>query len=285
MRWVQLKTFLTCIGVAALSACDGGSTSFVASLPPAPAPPPPAKCPPECYTILPGMTANMTFATVGYESRSNPSDLTTDGFSVKYDAATGEYQFDLPATGSAYLSIPDGWQGDLIGPDGNVKGAMEVLYWSANAQYTALAAYRDAANTAGGFLAFGVPTPQDAVPATGTASYGVTLYGSVGMGDGLMSFDFAKGDLSGYFDLWQSGPYDNIPMGHFDFASTVSAVGSGRFSGQLVNADLGNGLFEGSFTGPHGEELMGRFQAPVVDPYTGTKQIDFGVFAGSTMTP
>jgi hypothetical protein len=184
-------------------------------------------------------------------------------------------------TGPAKVGEDDYGGEKLVDSAGNLRGYFTPTT-SGDLSYSAMGYYTTGTNPGDHFgeIAFGVATPVAAVPITGTASYGVALSGSMGFGDGEMSFDFAKGTLSGYFNMYASGPYDNIDLGHFDFTNAVSAVGSGTFSGQLVNADLGTGSFEGLFTGPHAEELMGRYQMPLRNPDTGTLEPTFGVFVG-----
>lgn len=204
-----------------------------------------------------------------------------DQASVSYDAASGYYTFDLPGTGPLQLAEDDLGGEKLIDSNRNVRGWFTP--WM-NLTYTGIGYYTTSSEDGDRFgeIVFGTSTPAASVPVTGTASYGIGFVGSASYGDGEMDFDFAKGTLSGHFDAYASGPYDSIDLGHYDFSNTVSAVGSGRFSGQLVNADLGAGSFEGSFTGPHAEELMGRYQMPVLDPNTGATVQDFGVFAGKS---
>jgi hypothetical protein len=43
----------------------------------------------------------------------------------------------------------------------------------------------------------------------------------------------------------------------------------------------GLGAFGGQFTGPGAEELMARFTAPFINPYTGKQSDMFGVWVGA----
>jgi hypothetical protein len=209
--------------------------------------------------------------------------LVEEGFAVSYDAASGFYLVTLPGLGATRAAEDDFGGIKLVDTVPTLRGTFTPMSPS-NLQYTRFGYYDSADLSATGRVVFGTPTPHDAVPTSGTATYKVSLEGSISFGDGSMAFDFAKGDLSGHVQFWQSGPYDNYDAGLFQFSNTKVSASAGTFSGNLVNANLGTGSFAGLFAGPHAEEVMGRFQAPIYDWYSGTKKVDYGVFAG-TSTP
>jgi hypothetical protein len=289
-----------------LAACGGGgggvnSTPFVPTPtpPPPPPPPPPPSCPPDCSatTIFPDVTESTNFAVAGYESSGGSSPtLTGTGFSVSYDAVSGFYVFDLPSTQPAGFSATDdygdSWGGKLVDTKGDVQSNYATVYKPSglNLTYTSTARASDGSDAPFAWLAFGVPTPAGSVPVTGTATYLAQLQGEetqtngyqIG-GGGTFIFDFGAATLSGHLDPVGYDAFgDSWEMGPYDFVNTVYSAGSTSFSGQLASyGDPGQGSFDGSFTGPNAQELMGRWQLLFLDPFQPTQTLTgFGVFVG-----
>jgi len=291
----------------ALAACGGGGGGVASTPTPTPSPSPtptpaptPTPTPAASPAVFAGVTTATDFPTLGYEGTSGTdgSRVTTGrGFSIRYDASAKEYVFDLPGwepgTLDVYQSGDRYWNALLAGqPTGTKEVYIDVFRpgpqnWDFELTFTSFAQYYDAGSTVG-VVAFGLPTASSAVPVAGTASYnafaaatGAPSY--IIRGSAVLHFDFGAGALSGQFDPYI---YDqllgNSPLGHYDFVNTVYGVGSTTFSGQLSSAAVtGHGSFEGQFTGPAAEELMARFTAPYIDPFT-NKQVDmFGVWVGA----
>lgn len=299
------KTLL--VGAAlTLAACagggGGGGSTFIPDPPSPPPPPPPPTCPPDCNPtkIFSSVTTSTDLAIVGYESSAGTNaTLTADGFSARYDAASGYYIFDLPSTQpgkfSAKDTFPESWDGPLV-DDSNHK-QLDNLYVrnpaSSDLQltYTTIAFSGSGPGKPFGFEAFGVATSAGAVPTTGSASYTAQLIGgdantgnntiSIG-GTATLSFDFAGGTLAGHLDPTQGDGWGNIiSMGRYDFVNTIYASGSTHFSGELSNPNFtALGSFDGSFTGPAAEELLGRWRIPYREIYSDHDGTAFGVFAG-----
>jgi hypothetical protein len=244
--------------------------------------------------IFPAVTASTDFAVIGSEASDPSSPLTTAGFSVRYDAPSGDYIMDFPSTEPASFD-PYNDGSDINNP----------FYWNGNAgdhevsvrkptnpdlqlSYTTLATYgafSQGSVPAYGWLAFGSATAAGSVPTTGTASYTAEVAGSsldrhyyIG-GTATLQFNFGAGTLAGHFDpvFWGS----NTALGRYDFVNTVYGSGSTTFSGQLANAGFAqNGTFDGQFTGPVAQELMARWSAPFIDPATSQQSTMFGVWVG-----
>lgn len=307
------------VGVSALSlaltACGGGGgqVSTIPPPPPTPTPPPPPPPPPtvpagyEKVAIFPGLTTSTSFASVGAELPGSASaPVTTDGFSVRYDASTNLYVFKLPSgdDGDFYANVSDanGWSGGLVrassNPPGTVYPSMTVLKSVAadrqiDLSYTRLAVYSQAGawyDLPHGYLAFGLATPAGGVPVTGSATYTAAVAGAsvdyayiVG-GDATLAFDFGQGTLAGHLDpqlYAYEGDGTAMALGRYDFVSTVFGAGSTSFSGKLSNSDVaGLGTFQGQFTGPHAEELMSNWVAPFRDPTSGQTSTIGGVWVG-----
>jgi hypothetical protein len=237
---------------------------------------------------------------VGIEANpySEDGSLNSAGFSVRYDADTGEYLMNVPAAaGGAFYSDSNGeqyWSGtlqnasDYVGISVLKPGNPEQQFtYSSLAQY-----YTDGAWPGNyGWFAFGTATQPGAVPVTGSATYSALVRGSSLDGNGgiqgtaTLNFNFGAGQLSGHFDpqyVSYGGIGDRIALGRYDFVNTVYAVGDTSFSGQLTNSAFGqNGSFTGRFTGPNAEELISSWSAPFHSPDTGQDSAMFGVWVGS----
>ncbi|MES2905405.1 MAG: hypothetical protein V4696_14570, partial [Pseudomonadota bacterium] len=264
-------------------------------------PPPPPSPPGTPVNIFPSITTSTDFATLGYELSVNPSQPIKDGFSVRYDAVSNSYIFDLPshAPGEYRATSSDDkyWNGGL--PAGTILWPpMAVLKPGASnpliqLDHTSFAYYQQAGpmeDLPHGVVAFGTPTAAGAVPTTGSATTnaivsGITSerLGTIG-GTATFNFDFGAGTLTGQFNpvLGEYYATTTVPLGTYTFSNTVFGVGSPSFSGSLTHSDprLG-GAFEGVFTGPAAQELMARWTATFfVAGVTPAPEQMFGVMVG-----
>ena len=302
----QLAIAVSLLSLSLCACGGGGGGEHVAQIPP----PPPTPTTPAGYepvAIFPAITSSTTFAAVGAEiSGNSAAPVTTTGFSVKYDQPSGLYLFDLPSgeSGGFYSHASDEssdyWIGGLINSSdpGTVWPPMTILKPAATnpdiqLSYTTVAAYMQAGpmqDLPHGFVAFGIPTPEGAVPVSGSASYTTIVQGAsiddnyVVGGDATMQFNFANGTLAGHFDpdVYQFyGDGTAYPLGRYDFVNTVYSSGATSFSGQLSNAAApGLGSFSGQFTGPNAQELMSNWIVPFSDPINGQSSTIFGVWVG-----
>jgi hypothetical protein len=297
------KVMLLSAGALALPSCGGGGGG-VASMPAAPLTPTPTPSPTTTLSLVQifDHPVDGQMASVGLEAPGNDSaSLTTTGFSVSYDAFVDRYNIKVPSmtTGYFYRTGNDvdanWWIGTLATLERtDAHGEVGVRKPSGlQTTYTTLANYNLAggANVPFGWVAFGSATPAANVPTTGAATFNATLggssvqrYGQV-IGTAALQFDFAAGQLSGHLDPILTDPtglgFQDQPLGRYDFVNTVYAVGSASFSGQLSNAGVtGLGSFNGLFTGPSAQELMGRWNAPYQFPGTTETNQMFGVLVG-----
>jgi len=304
MNRFALKLSALSLLAVAVAACGGGGGGVNSVTPPPPPPPPP---PPEGFAavkIFPDVTASTDFATVGLELTGNSaSPLTQDGFSVRYDAASDRYIFDLPTQGPAAFYVNQAntpndsyWSGGLSAQENptEVWPLMSVLkptHPELQLTYTSFASYYQAGpmqDLPHGVVAFGLATPQGSVPVTGSATYSALVNGFsydgghyIG-GAATLQFNFAQGTLQGHFDPetadWGGGW---IPLGRYNFENTVFGVGSAQFSGDMRHATNNtSGSFDGLFTGPAAQELMANWRATALDPTTQTPIELFGVWVG-----
>jgi hypothetical protein len=245
------------------------------------------------------VTASTSFATLGYESPSNISSgsLTGTGFSVSYDAATKNYVMDVPASQPGAFKYDQQsdfyWFGHLTDGSGNALQPIDLDVFRTGPQnfgltYTSYGRYNYGGGTRVGEFAFGMATPQSAVPVTGSATYTALVDGHTNAaatdigGTATLQFNFGAGTLAGHLDPHIFDPLDgSIPLGRYSFVNPVYATGSTSFSGQLSTPGVtGLGAFEGQFTGPAAQELMARFHAPFLDPFSNTQGEMFGVWVG-----
>ena len=297
---MSIRNFYVLASVSALTlmlcACGGGGGDRVASLPPPPPTPTPTPTPTPgaVLTVFPEVTASTDFAALGYEGQAKSGSVSAAGFSVKYDAASGLYVFDLPATepGSpaVYQTGDRYWNATLSNQPAGQNVPINIFRpgtqnWDFALTYTSFAEYQTGDKA--GVVAFGLPTPSSAVPVAGSATYNAFVaaesdanYGI--RGNATLQFDFGAGTLTGHFDPFI---YDllsgNTPLGHYQFVNTVYGIGHSTFSGQLSSPSVTTvGSFDGQFTGPAAQELMAHFTAPFIDPLSNTQKDMFGVWVG-----
>lgn len=305
MRLQQLRIALAAGAALAVAACGGGggvdSTPYVEN------PVTPPNCTDPCLElvkVLPAVNQSTGFATAGVAYDPNTGDQTNAGFAVSYDASSGEYVVDIPSAGARtlyentastpnatyiYGSLGNGTYREadvlVLRPD---NPELELTY-SSLIGYGAFDYGYPLGSSPFGWLAFGVPTAEGAVPVTGSASYTALARGSDvdrnGMISGIASllFSFGSGDLSGHLDLDYSpfgGMGEAYSLGRFEFSNTVYSSGSTTYSGELTQAGLANGSFSGQFTGPAAEELIGQWSAPFVDPISNATSTMIGAWVG-----
>lgn len=285
------KSMLATVAVLAIAGCGGGGTR-VASTPspvanPTPPPPPPAAA---AIEIL-ASPATQEFAAL--TSSGSSSDMR-----IRFDAATSTYEVLVDSGGwqglrpsKTYHSTPEHYFS--FGPSNN-ESFFQVSTTAkdpapGNYLYSSLAvwgkgagAYWDDAN----YTAFGVPTSAGSMPVTGSASYqgiirgssdvlemdnligaqvAATIHGSV-----ALSFDFGAGTLGGSIRPTLNTFGGDIDLGTLSFVNTVYSSGSTTFSGRFNTSVSGANSFNGLFTGPNAEELIGRWAFPFVYSRDGT---------------
>lgn len=281
---------LACILSAGLAACGGGG---VASAPPPPNPPPgPGPDPAPAGSTLVELLdhpATQEFATLTNGDAGNQ-------VRIRYDAATDRYDVMLP--GRDWDRLVDDPNSDTGGAiDRNFvpqsrTGVGQALFRIFASPRDADAAFQyrysnlaiwavkegpNGAPASSGTTALGIATPAGGVPLTGSATYQGYIQGSAsivaksGWGDfnpapvdGTVSlgFDFAQGTLSGQIKPQLACDCDPIAFPTLDFAQTVFGAGSQTFSGKFATGVSGENSFSGLFTGPHAEELIGRWTFP-----------------------
>jgi hypothetical protein len=243
--------------------------------------------------IFPNVTSSTQFATLGYEGKffgTVAGSLNGSGISVSYDAAANHYVMQVPVSLPGVLEsadFPGSFFSAKLTEPSNPNQFQPIGFGVGRSDfdYSAWASYQEplADQTVSGWMAFGVPTPQSAVPVTGSAAYTAEAHGYGGAyidGKATLQFDFGAGKLAGGLDLWDA-EYDPGVMsyGHFDFVNTVVGSGQalGQYSGELARGtSTQHGSFNGMFTGPNAEELIGRWTAP----YPNSDNIMYGVWVG-----
>jgi hypothetical protein len=224
-----------------------------------------------------------------------------------YDAGPGTLQVRYDASTKTYEVKADEHQWEALRQGAETYEFGSEGWWLSTSgtpvgyRYTALA---DWSTPDWGITAFGIPTPQGAVPTMGAATFDGMIRGSSDTmladqdpwsttsvsGSITLAFDFAAGKLTGEIHPQMSAPhYDyqtwySYDLGTYGFSNTIFSVGSTTFSGQFDSKSAGDNAFNGQFTGPHAEELMGQWRLPFLwsDPGAGDNQVHsaWGVFIG-----
>jgi hypothetical protein len=217
-----------------------------------------------------------------------PSDLR-----IRYDAATGVYEVSEGSQwlglrpSSHYSATPNHYF--AYGPTDPASESFFQTYVVAadpapdNYQYSSLAvwgkgagAYYDKLN----FTAFGIATGAASVPVAGSASYQGLIRGSSDVleFDGLigadvaatitgsvaLNFNFAAGTLDGSIHPTLNTFGGAVDLGTLAFVDTIYSSGSPTFSGRFMSSASGTNSFDGRFTGPEAQELIGRWIFPFV---------------------
>lgn len=301
--------------VPCLAACGGSGTLPVESAPPPPPPPPPPT-----EVLAPahlGLTlADDEVVAFGIDRRATYSTPTPEVdtvtavdvgdrsqvVSVFYDPDSDLYTLTLPRVGTGTLEVYDllGMEGlpatytrsRLIDAGGSELARVEMPTaepGGLETRYSAFGSWVDwddngdgTASSNVGHFVYGLRTPDEAMPMTGSATYEAdvyaevpTFYISIG-GTALLTFDFAAGSLAGslaldYSDRDLDDRYDGYDFGTLTFSDTVFTAGSPLYSGMFSrNGELVAGsFFDGSLTGPGAEEVIGRFALPLGGDETG----------------
>jgi hypothetical protein len=287
-----------------LSACGGGSGGTrVASTPtPPPSPPPPSPpAGPPPVKIFANPTP-VEYASVGASVSGPGGNLDTyssasatlgpvsasdaDQPHIRFSAG-GYYEIEMPGTAWDRLVHYKG----LVNPstDNNYFQPASVAQNQAylitaslisGYTYSELGGWGSSAASRWGYVAFGTPTPNGAVPVTGSASYAGTVIGStdIMVADNLyggyfplnvdgtveLNFNFGAGTLGGSMALSLPDGMNPMEIGTWAFRDTVYSAGSTTYSGSFDTNALGQNFFLGRFTGPSAEETIGAWALPFV---------------------
>lgn len=305
--WILTMTYrrkgaFVLLGLIALSACGGSGSGGVASasaplLAPSPPPPPPPPPPP---------TANDTSVELlAAPATQELAVLTRDSqIQIRYDASRNVYEMKAGNFDWSAITDPPDPSGDTTNRYFNIAGQPGSSYFSILAhnrasepsrryQYSNLASWQ--ANGAmagdfGNFAAFGTATPASGVPVRGSASFQGFAVGEADIKDTgwgfstthlegpvKLDFDFAAGSLSGSIALGTACDCSNdVATGTIAFSNTVYSRGSQTFSGSFATGVTGINSFDGRFTGPAAEELIGSWSLPFL--FAGTTHQAWGAW-------
>lgn len=207
---------------------------------------------------------------------STASITPADQPQMRYDAATNTYQ--LRFAGGGWNTLWTKVEGSDQAALGDITAVIGFdLYPEATRSsypYSALAWYAGPGQQFG-TLAVGVPTPEAAVPTSGSARYDGIISGETDIfeedltngpfpypdalgvtGTVTLSFDFSGGTLSGSMEP----KIGSESLGVFTFKNGVYSAGA--YSGQFNTSVNGLNGFYGQLTGPNGQELIGGWALP-----------------------
>lgn len=268
----SIGTLLLGAAALALAACGGGGggggSRLVSTPPPPPAPPAPPP-PAGPFAVAPfGVNSTTEFAAVGADLK------------IGWNAELNAYEITVPGHPTAKV-VPRGergYEGGLVAADGTSLPLKAFMRPTGPAwqpfSYTSWVQV-GAKGIGDPPTAFGIATPSDSVPTTGSAVYkaeiagvarathGTDLYQFSVYGGAQFEFDFGSGKLSGYMEPHLNGGWDApAPLARYTFTNTVYSAGSPTFSGSFDIAGPGASSFQGRFTGPLAQELMAGWTAP-----------------------
>lgn len=266
---------------AILSACGGsGGGGGIVSAPPPPPPPPPPLPPPNDPSV--DLIAAPASQDLAVATRYDP-------IQIRYDASRNLYEvkaatFDWSAVIDDPAVPSDTNQSFTIAGQPAASYLRIVAHHRATDparryRYSNLAYWSTDAVNAGDFgkvAALGAATPLSGIPLSGTASFQGLAVGEADIKDTgwgfattrlegpvKLDFDFAAGSLSGTIALATACDCSNdVSTGTIAFDTTVFARGSQTFSGSFATSAAGLNAFDGLFTGPKAEELIGAWTLP-----------------------
>ncbi len=269
-----------------LAACGGSGSGGLTSAPsPLPTPSP---------TPTPTQTANDTSVELLAAPATQELAVATrdDPIQIRYDASRNVYELKAGNFDWSAITDPPGPSGDATNRYFSIAGQPDSSYFSIQAhnrasdpdrryRYSNLAYWQEngaEGGDIGNVVAIGAATPASGVPLSGTASFegfargqadiANDAWGAVAAtpleGTVKLNFDFAAGSLAGSLNL-SSGNCDCtkfVSIGTIAFSNSVFARGSQTFSGSFNSGVTGNNAFDGRFTGPGAEELIGSWSLP-----------------------
>lgn len=263
--------------------------------------PPSAPNPPSAAEAVEILAAPPSSELAASTSSGSSGDL-----AIRYDASLGQYEVRVDdgawqalRQSSTYNSTPEHYFSFGSASDPSFFQVVATAKDSApgNYRYSSLAAWGKGAGAYwddSNFTAFGVPTSTASMPVVGSASYSgliagdsdvlkqdylvggvvaATVYGTVDL-----QFDFAAGSLAGAIHPTLSTFEGNLDLGSIAFANTVYSSGNTSFSGSFETPLTGANSFDGQFTGPAAEELIGRWSFPFLYPADGATHTASGAW-------
>jgi hypothetical protein len=215
-----------------------------------------------------------------------------DAIRIRYDSARNVYEVRAGSFDWSALFDPPESSGEgpnsyfkIAEPSGSSSLSIQVHNRAPDAgrryQYSNLAIWRGAGAEGGEWgnvVALGTTTPASGVPLSGSASFEGIARGQADIANDVwgattttplvgtvkLNFDFAAGSLAGSLAL-STGNCDcfkTVSTGEIAFSNTIFAPGSQTFSGSFNTGVAGVNSFDGRFTGPAAQELIGSWSLP-----------------------
>jgi hypothetical protein len=240
--------------------------------------------------LIPTATTSQQFAVVG------ASHLTTgdaprldagDQLQVRYVASSNSYEIQMPGS-QTWSALTGKSEVEATG------GGLTMVIENSAYQYSSLIEWWNDLRSVRGVDAIGIATPAGAVPVTGSATYSAWATGrtsEVGdihdlvdplvQGSMVLNFDFAQGTLAGSMTAVLDPEWYQYQLGTLNFRDTIFSKGSTTFSGKFDTDLTGLNSFNGFFTGPRAQELIGNFAFPYQSPIDGKTYQAGGAFIGA----
>jgi hypothetical protein len=232
-----------------------------------------------------------------------------DALTIRYSAADQAYFIDLPGFAEGKISGDATKPGffQLVNPASGAELGIGIRIGDGFAPptvattYTQLGSWVSSTVSGGtetlseGVFAFGSVTPAGGVPISGSATYAGYASGHVDSafvrtsedvitpyvvdGPVSMTVNFGSGALTGNMQLELGcGNCFETPLAPLNFSGSLAGVGSANFSASFTTNLTGANSLCGLFAGPQGQEAMGHFTAPFIDPNTAEQLQMFGAF-------
>jgi len=286
------RMILVGAAAAALGACGGGGGGggFVSSTPPPPITPTPTPTPRPAgtFVLFPAPATSQQFAVAGAARLTTddptPRLDTADQVQVRYVASSNSYQVELPNS-QTWIDLAGKSEAEAT------AGGVTVVKQFGGFQYSVLIDWITNSSLRG-VEALGIVTAAGGVPTTGSATFNALALGTTSesgsgqlvspfvQGPMTLNFDFAHGSLSGSISPVLDPEWHDYDLGTFNFRDTVYSTGSPTFSGKFDTNLTGVNSFNGLFTGPAAEELIGNFAFPYKSPINGQTYQAGGAFVG-----
>jgi len=223
-----------------------------------------------------------TPVTLSYDAGNNSYTVKIDQSGVSANTTFQASDRDVAGSTATYDVFKRGDDQFVLFKPGN---ATKTLTYTTYGGWLRRTASGDNIDFKTSFFVFGVRTPTDDMPTTGTASYEAAVDGywvsngslQVLTGDAALTADFAAGAMAGVFAL---NGTDQAGAAHgFDTFDGAASITGNLFSGTMTGRDTNyEGEWDGGFFGPNAEEVGGSFR--LADPAESGNQA-VGVFVGN----
>lgn len=283
----QAKSLIPILMLAGCGGGGGGGIASVGTTPPPVAPPPPPPTAAFALLLKPPAT-DQQLATIGASfegpATQTPALGSANQLQVRYVASSNTYEVELP-NAQTWIALVSKSEVEASG-----GGVVASRQWAND--YGSIFRW-GVSNSVQGVEATGLATAASGIPVSGSATYSAQMLGATSeraggfqivdpsvYGEMTLNFDFGVGTLSGRITSYLDPEWHDYQLGTLNFRDTVYSVGKTNFSGKFDTPLPGVNAFEGVFTGPAAQGVIGNFAFPYKSPIDGQTYQVGGAFAG-----